>query len=68
MSSNERNFWRFRKSINHSVFNYGETITDVGRRKSAFDLTLGTAAGKKLYIVYIARFTKIMMKKVDIAP
>ncbi|CAB3991793.1 E3 ubiquitin- ligase CCNB1IP1-like [Paramuricea clavata] len=34
-----------RKSINHSVFNYGDAVvTDVGRRKSAFDLTLGTAA------------------------
>ncbi|XP_028411080.1 E3 ubiquitin-protein ligase CCNB1IP1-like isoform X2 [Dendronephthya gigantea] len=35
-----------RKSINHSVFNYGEgsLTADVGRRRSAFDLTLGTAA------------------------
>ena len=49
MSCNDRNFLRFRKSINHSVFNYGETVTEVSRRKSAFDLTLGTAAGRKLY-------------------
>ena len=33
------------------MFNYGEATTDVGRRKSAFDLTLGTAAGEKLWIM-----------------
>jgi hypothetical protein len=32
------------------VFNYGDAVvTDVGRRKSAFDLTLGTAAGEADY-------------------
>lgn len=34
-----------RKTINHSMFNYREqTGADVGRVKSSFDLTLGTAA------------------------